>query len=128
MKKADLLSTLFVGIDISSRENVVAVMDFESTKPIASFAVPNNEPGAEEMAKKISAFITPESGLKRLVIGLESTSFYGVQRVLTCLWKSLSNSSARKVATDFQIHRKQPSYCRQLQKIHTVWTSACMSL
>lgn len=78
MKKADLLSTLFVGIDISSRENVVAVMDFESTKPIASFAVPNNEPGAEEMAKKISTFITPESGLKKLVIGLESTSFYGV--------------------------------------------------
>ena len=78
MKKADLLSTLFVGIDIGSRENVVAVMDFESTKPIASFAVPNNEPGAEEMAKKISTFITPESGLKKLVIGLESTSFYGV--------------------------------------------------
>ena len=78
LKKADLLSTLFVGIDISSRENVVAVMDFESTKPIASFAVPNNEPGAEEMAKKISTFITPESGLKRLVIALESTSFYGV--------------------------------------------------
>lgn len=78
LKKADLLSTLFVGIDISSRENVVAVMDFESTKPIASFTVPNNEPGAEEMAKKISTFITPESGLKKLVIGLESTSFYGV--------------------------------------------------
>ena len=78
MKKADLLSTLFVGIDINSRENVVAVMDFESTKPIASFTVPNNEPGAEEMAKKISTFITPESGLKKLVIGLESTSFYGV--------------------------------------------------
>ena len=75
LKKADLLSTLFVGIDISSRENVVAVMDFESTKPIASFGVPNNEPDAEEMAKKISAFIAPESGLKRLVIGLESTSF-----------------------------------------------------
>ena len=78
LKKADLLSTLFVGIDISSRENVVAVMDFESTKPIAYFSVPNNEPGAEEMAKKISTFITPESGLKKLVIGLESTSFYEV--------------------------------------------------
>jgi len=78
LKKAHLFSTLFVGIDISSRENVVAVMDFESTKPIASFAVPHNEPGAEEMAKKISTFITPESGLKKLVIGLESTSFYGV--------------------------------------------------
>ena len=44
LKKADILSTLFVGIDISSRENVVAVKDFESTKPIASFAVPNHEP------------------------------------------------------------------------------------
>lgn len=43
MKKADLLSTLFVGIDISSRENIVAVMDFESTKPIASFTVPKNK-------------------------------------------------------------------------------------
>ncbi len=78
MKKADLLTTLFVGIDISSRENVVAVMNFESNKPIASFAVPNNEPGAIEMAEKISGFITPENGLDRLVIGLESTSFYGV--------------------------------------------------
>ena len=78
LKKADLLSTLFADIDISLSENVVAVMDFESTKPIASFAVPNNEPDAEEMAKKISTFITPESGLKKLVIGLESTSFYGV--------------------------------------------------
>lgn len=78
MKKADLLTTLFVGIDISSRENVVAIMNFESNKPIASFAVPNNEPGAIEMAEKISGFITPENGLDRLVIGLESTSFYGV--------------------------------------------------
>lgn len=78
LKKADLLTTLFVGIDISSRENVVAIMNFESNKPIASFAVPNNEPGAIEMAEKISGFITPENGLDRLVIGLESTSFYGV--------------------------------------------------
>lgn len=31
-----------------------------------------------QMSKKILAFITPESRLKRLVIGLESTSFYGV--------------------------------------------------
>lgn len=46
LKKAYLL---FIGIDISSMENVVAVMDFESAEPIASFAVQNNEPDAEEM-------------------------------------------------------------------------------
>jgi len=32
MKKADLLSTLFVGIDVSSRENVVCAIDFEAQK------------------------------------------------------------------------------------------------
>ena len=41
MKKADLLSTLFVGIDVSSRENVVCFLDFQSLKPLASFSVPN---------------------------------------------------------------------------------------
>ena len=30
LKKTDLLSTLFVGIDIGSRSNVVALLDFES--------------------------------------------------------------------------------------------------
>ena len=87
MKKADLLSTLFVGIDISSRENVVAVMDFESTKPIASFAVPNNEPGAEEMAKKISTFITPRiisfvskiSALSTKLIFLFTTKYFSMK-------------------------------------------------
>ena len=70
MKKAELLSTLFVGIDISSSENVVAVMDFESTKPVASFAVPNNEPGAKGMAKKMSTFITllEQNALHSLVL------------------------------------------------------------
>ena len=53
---------------------------------------------------------------------------YLLKRLLTCLGKSLSNSSARKVATDFHIHRKQPSSYRQLQKIHIAWTSANMSL
>ena len=52
--------------------------DFESTKPIASFTVPNNEPGTEEMVTRIYEYLTPKSGLDRLVIALESTSFYGV--------------------------------------------------
>ena len=86
LKKADLLSTLFVGIDISSRENVVALMDFESTKPIASFAVPNNEPGAEEMAKKISEFFTPESSLRILVI---SYYFYKIKNPAIILYVTI---------------------------------------
>jgi len=44
MKKADLLSTLFVGIDISSHENVVALLDFESAKPILFLLLPITSP------------------------------------------------------------------------------------
>ena len=78
MKKADLLSTLFVGIDISSRENVVALLDFESSTPLLSFSVANNQPGAVELAQKLAAFLRFHTDLKSLMIALESTSFYGI--------------------------------------------------
>ena len=78
MKKADLLSTLFVGIDISSRSNVVALLDFESQKPLQSFAVGNNQPGAVELAKRLAAYLRSRKNLAHLVVALESTSFYGV--------------------------------------------------
>lgn len=78
MKKADLLSTLFVGIDISSRENVVALLDFESSRPIMSFAVANNQPGAVDLAQKLATYLRSHRDLSRLMIALESTSFYGI--------------------------------------------------
>lgn len=88
MKKTDCLSTLFVGIDISSRENVVAVMDFSSQKPILTFSVANNNPGAECMANRLAELLASNQELKRLVIALESTSFYGIHianYLSTCL-------------------------------------------
>ena len=78
MKKADLLSTLFVGIDISSRSNVVALLDFESQKPLQSFAVGNNQPGAVELANRLADFLRSRKDLTKLVVALESTSFYGI--------------------------------------------------
>lgn len=77
MKKADLLSTLFVGIDISSRENVVCAIDFEEQK-LLRFSVPNNQPGAVEMAERFHAFFSKNKDVNRLVVALESTSFYGI--------------------------------------------------
>ena len=78
MKKADLLSTLFVGIDISSRSNVVALLDFESQKTIQSFAVGNNQPGAVELANRLADYLRSRKDLTKLVVALESTSFYGI--------------------------------------------------
>lgn len=77
MKKADLLSTLFVGIDVSSRENVVCAIDFEQQKRL-QFSVPNNQPGAIKMAEKLQQFFSDNKDVNKLVIALESTSFYGV--------------------------------------------------
>ena len=78
MKKADLLSTLFVGIDISSRNNVVALLDFESQKTLQSFAVGNNQPGAVELANRLADYLRSRKDLTKLVVALESTSFYGI--------------------------------------------------
>lgn len=75
MKKIDFLSTLFVGIDVSSTENVVCAIDFDTNK-LLKFAVSNNHLGACELSQKLSAFLSKNRQFKRLMIVLESTSFY----------------------------------------------------
>ena len=49
MKKIDYLSTLFVGIDISSRENVVSAINFEQEFLIKMKPVPNTQSGADQL-------------------------------------------------------------------------------
>ena len=78
LKKAELLSTLFVGIDIGSRSNVVSLMDFESEKPLQTFKVANNQPGAVELVLKLAEYLQSRKDLLRLLVALESTSFYGI--------------------------------------------------
>ena len=52
MLKINPLSTLYVGIDVSSKSNYVCALDFFKNKYInSSFA--NNQPWAEELALKI---------------------------------------------------------------------------
>ena len=69
MKKLDFLSTLFVGIDVSSKSNVVCALDFQSNK-LLQFSVPNNQPGAEEFAAKIIS-ILEDSKFKTVIFALE---------------------------------------------------------
>ena len=78
LKKAALLSALFVGIDIGSRSHVVALLDFVSQKPLLRFEVTNNQPDAMELAQRLKEFLQSRKDLSRLVIALESTSFYGI--------------------------------------------------
>lgn len=77
MIKINFLSTLFVGIDVSSKSNVVYAMDFEQNKFISS-GFSNNQPGAEELAEMIRSCMEKHPNLTTVVIALESTSVYSV--------------------------------------------------
>ena len=52
LEQADIYSILFVGIDISSRENVVCFLRFGVQQPLKTFSVPNNQPGAQDLTPR----------------------------------------------------------------------------
>src|SRR5690554_8156818 len=79
MKGGDLvnnnfMSTLFVGIDVSSKTNVLCALDFQGSKLLNLEAL-NNQPGAESILDSILGCLDSNS-LEYVVIALESTSFY----------------------------------------------------
>lgn len=76
MKKIDYLSTLFVGIDIGARQNVVSAINFEQELLIKMKPIPNSQLGAEQLEAMI-AEVLESNHFKTTIIGLESTSFYG---------------------------------------------------
>jgi transposase len=78
MKKIDYLSTLFVGIDIGSRINVISALNFQQEFLIKMVAIPNAQYGAEEMESMIADVLVEHKEFKYVIIGLESTAFYGV--------------------------------------------------
>lgn len=77
MIKINYMSTLFVGIDVSSKSNVVYAMDFDENKYIAS-SFSNNQPGADQLAELISGCMKKHPNLNTIVVALESTSVYSI--------------------------------------------------
>jgi len=72
----NFLSTLFVGIDVSSKSNTVCALDFKGNK-LLNLTVANNRPGAESILENIVACLNIHK-LEYVVIALESTSFYSI--------------------------------------------------
>ena len=72
--KTKSLSTLFVGIDVSSKSNTLCALDYEGNK-LLQLEVLNNQPGAETILENIINCLN-SNNLKYAVIALESTSFY----------------------------------------------------
>ena len=77
MIKINYMSTLFVGIDVSSKSNVVYAMDFDENKYISS-SFSNNQPDADKLAEMISECMKKHSDLNTIIVALESTSVYSI--------------------------------------------------
>ena len=77
MIKINYMSTLFVGIDVSSKSNVVYAMDFDENKYISS-SFSNNQPGADKLAEMISECMKKHPDLNTIIVALESTSVYSI--------------------------------------------------
>ena len=71
----ETMNPLFVGIDVSSKNNVTYLMKPDGSKH-SSFSVQNNLGGAKLMSEKIVSALE-SMRLSDVVIGLEATSIYG---------------------------------------------------
>ena len=69
------MNTLYVGIDVSSKSNVVYLMLPNGDKH-SNFSVANSHDGSTKLVKRIFSALVAES-LDSVVIGLEATSVYG---------------------------------------------------
>lgn len=69
------MNPLYVGIDVSSKNNVAYLMKSDGVKH-SSFSVQNNRGGAKLMSERIVSALTAMQ-LSDVVIGLEATSIYG---------------------------------------------------
>lgn len=69
------MNPLYVGIDVSSKSNVVYFMRSNGDKH-SNFSVANSQDGSAQLVKRIFSALTSES-LDTVSIGLEATSVYG---------------------------------------------------
>lgn len=74
-KEGDFMNPLYVGIDVSSKSNVVYLMLPNGDKH-SNFAVATSHDGSTQLVKRIFSVMTSLS-LDTVLIGLESTSNYG---------------------------------------------------
>ena len=103
-------NTLYVGIDVSSKSNVVYLMLTNGDK-FSNFSVANSQDGSKQLVKRIHAVMISES-LDTVVIGLESTSVYG-DNLVYFLREDATLSSFNK-----KIHVLNP---RQVKKFHDAY-------
>lgn len=103
-------NTLYVGIDVSSKSNIVYFMLPNGDKH-SNFSVANSQDGSKQLVKRIHTVMTSES-LDTVMIGLESTSVYGDNLVY------FLREDATLAPFNRKIHVLNP---RQVKKFHDAY-------
>ncbi|WP_018210987.1 IS110 family transposase, partial [Desulfitobacterium hafniense] len=67
--------SLFVGIDVSSSDFKVRILDERGNEPVKRLRALNDQPGCEQVARYLFDACA-QVNVDRLVIGLEATSVY----------------------------------------------------
>ncbi|QQE76901.1 IS110 family transposase [Alicyclobacillus sp. SO9] len=106
-----MTSSLFVGIDVGSQENVVCCLTQDDEKrPVSRFTVTNNRPGILEFQDRISK-LAKQKQAEEILFGLEHTGCYSTHAAMY-LQRHL----------DFGVQRRvyvfNPSLIREFKKSH----------
>nr|WP_228724951.1 IS110 family transposase [Caproicibacter fermentans] len=105
------LNPLYVGIDVSSKNNVAYLMKPDGAKH-SSFSVQNNRGGAKLMSERIVSALTAMQ-LSDVMIGLEATSIYG-----DCLVYAL-REDGRLGRFQRKIHVLNPKQVRKFKEAYS---------
>ncbi|MFD1413421.1 IS110 family transposase [Oceanobacillus jeddahense] len=77
-----MTSPLFVGIDVSSKHNVVCCLTRDEAKrPLGRFTITNNRPGIQELKDRISKLVK-KHGFEQILFGLEHTGSYSTHTAI----------------------------------------------
>jgi len=109
-KEGDFMNPLYVGIDVSSKSNVVYLMLPNGDKH-SNFSVANSHDGSTQLVKRICSALISES-LETVSIGLEATSVYGDNLVYFLREDASLASFSRKihVLNPKQVNKFKESY------------------
>ena len=104
------MNPLYVGIDVSSKSNVVYLMLPDGSKH-SNFTVTNSQDGSTQLVKRILSAVTSFS-LDTVIIGLEATSVYGDNLVYYL------REDATLVPYDRKIHVLNPKQVKNFKEAY----------
>ncbi len=105
-------SPLFVGIDVSSKNNVVCCLTRdEEKKALSRFSVTNNRPGIMEFQERITSLVH-KHGFEQVLFGLEHTGCYSTHAAMY-LQRNLDFA-----CKDVKVYLFNPSLVKEFKKAH----------